>query len=170
VSRVARLRAPGPDDASFLFGLAAANDLRWPAVTRFSLSMTPSAVISALQTTVEVGYLVLNEERRPVGVVGFVDPDTPSRVMWLDGHAMPGDREGLQLVREAVPTVLDEAARSGNVRFVYYEEYVELGASIIVDDEHLWEAEVTIPRFVCIDGLWCTRVTWCLRMTAWENR
>ena len=132
--------------------------------------MTPTAVLSALQTTVEVGYLVLNDERLPVGVVGFVDPDTPSRVVWLDGHAMPGDSEGLRLIRQAVPTVLDEAARSGNVRFVYYDEYVELGTSVIVDDQNLWEAQVTIPRYVCIDGLWCTRITWCLPMSVWEDR
>ena len=132
--------------------------------------MTPNAVLTAMQVATEAGYLVLDADRNPVGVLGFIDADAPSQVMWLDGHAAPGDARGLALVREAVPTVLDEADRAGTVRFVYYDEYPELGCSLIDDSRDLWDAEVVIPRYVKVDGLWCTRITWRLDMTAWSNR
>ena len=90
--------------------------------------------------------------------------------MWLDGHGFPRDSGALELVRTAVPIVLDEAARAGTVRFVYYEEYVELNETLIVDHRDLWKPEVTIPQYVCIDGLWCTRVTLKLEMDAWSDR
>jgi hypothetical protein len=158
------------EDASYLFQLAAACDLRWSMVTRFGTAMTPSAVLTAMQTATEAGYLVLDADRSAVGVLGFIDADAPSRVMWLDGHAAPGDERALALVRAAVPVVLDEAQRAGTVRFVYYDEYPELGCSLLDDDRDLWDAEVVIPRYVKIDGHWCTRITWRLTMTAWANR
>lgn len=132
--------------------------------------MTPDVCLASLEQSTEVGYVVLNRAKECVGVVGVVDADVASKVMWLDGHSIPGDVDGLGLVREAVPTVLDEVARSGNVRFVYYEELVELGESLIFDTAEHWTAEVTIPRFVQIDGTWCTRVTHRLDVEAWADR
>jgi hypothetical protein len=132
--------------------------------------MTPASVFTALQASVEVGYLVLDDTRQPVGVLGFVDADAPSRVMWLDGHAKPNDTGALILLRAAVPVVLDEAERAGTVRFVYYEEYPELEESLIDDTRELWEAEVTIPQYVRIDGVWCTRITWRLELSRWSDR
>jgi hypothetical protein len=169
-----RLRVPSAEDAAFLFRLASECDLRWPTVTRFNIRMSPEVVLSTLTRDTEAGYVVLNREKEPVGVIGVVDPDVASRVVWLDGHAFPGDVAGLELVRDAVPVVLDEVARSGNVRFVYYEELVELNESLITDqvsDENVpWVAELIIPEFVCVDGVWCTRVTHRLDVESWADR
>ncbi len=166
----ALLRAPGPEDAAFLFRLAAECDLRWPAISRFGAVATPPCILNALQISVELGYLVLGEGREPVGVLGFVDADPGAQVIWLDGHSFPGDDASLQLVRKAVPIVLDEAERAGTVRFVYYEEYPELDESLIDAHRDLWEPEVTIPQYVCIDGLWCTRITYRLELSVWADR
>lgn len=133
--------------------------------------MTPASVLNVLQSVVEVGYLVLDSDRSPVGVVGLVDADVPSRVVWLDGHSLPGDQKGLQLISEAVPIVLDEVGRAGTVRFVYYDDLVELNESII-DGENFqfWEEELRIPQFVQINGLWCSRVTYRLDVARWVDR
>jgi hypothetical protein len=117
-----------------------------------------------------VGYLVLDEDRQPVGVIGFVDPDPASQVMWLDGHARPGASAHLDLVRNAVPVVLDEAERSGAVLHVYYETFRELNDSIIEDTKSLWVCELDIPNFAMIEGLWCSRQTYRLDMSTWSQR
>ena len=166
----ALLRAPAAEDTAYLFKLAAECDLRWPAVSRFGAVCTPQSVLTALQSAVEVGYLVQDAKKQPVGVIGFVDADPGSQVMWLDGHCSPGDGEALLLLRQAVPIVLDEAERAGTVRFVYYEEYSELDESLVVEHRELWESEVVIPQYVSIDGTWCTRVTLKLEMATWANR
>jgi hypothetical protein len=136
--------------------------------------MTPVAVLSALQQAAEVGYIVTDIKGNRVGMVGYIDPDPASQAVWLDGIARPGDTEGWSLVRAAVPVILDEAARAGTVRHIYYDEYVELGNSLIAGEEsegtELWRTEVVIPQYVNIDGVWCTRVTHCLEASSWFSR
>ncbi len=70
--------------------------------------------------------------------------------------------------------ILDEAARAGTVRHIYYDEYVELDNSLIVGEgsegSELWRTEVIIPQYVNIDGQWCTRATYCLDVSTWFTR
>jgi hypothetical protein len=169
-----RLRPPTPDDVGFIYDLAARVDLRWPTATRFLTAVTPAAVLAQLQQSAEVGYIVCDASGRSRGIVGFTDPDVGSRVMSLDGMAHPEDVDGWDLVRAAVPQVMDEASRAGTIRFVYRDEYLELKMSLISgagsEGSELWEPEVTIPNYVNIDGLWCTRVTCRLDLTKWYSR
>jgi hypothetical protein len=126
--------------------------------------------LTTLQQVVEVGYIVLNDAKEPIGVVGFVDPDPASQVIWLDGHCHRNSQDALEHLRAAVPVVLDEAERSGNIRHVYYEEYVELNESLISDHQHLWIRELEIPEYAHIDGIWCSRRTYRLDMSTWGDR
>ncbi len=160
------LRPPGPADANTLFGLVAQHDLRWPLVTRFASVLTPHVALTVLQNAAEVGYVVEHTDGRFAGLVGLIDGDVVGGVVSLDGVSTD-DVDSVRCVRAAVRRVLDEAEAAGTVRRVYHEAYDELGPPIIADHFGLWEREVSIPNYVRINGSWCTRTTYTLRMSRW---
>jgi len=156
-----RWRLAEPTDLPFVYRLVTQVDPRWYRFSRNGLE--PSGMLELL-AGIAAGAVVLDDYGQPIACALLTDAGS-SGTGAFEYFALPTP-QAQQLARSVAPDLLAAVFSASKLRRLYVERF-DNDPMVLGEAAHLFEAEVVLPDFLRIDGIYEARTTLVLTAERW---